>query len=76
MFRCLALKAAGTPLEQSAADLRALLIAGRPKYAVFSAAAGDREAAPLLDGANGTPKLEWIAALPGGGTAYLVKLAP
>ncbi len=67
---------AGTPLEQSAADMRALFAEGRPRYAVFSAAAGDRDAAPLLDGANGSPKLEWIAALPGGGSAYRVIFSP
>jgi len=66
---------AGTPLERAAADLRALIVAGRPAYAVFSAAAGERDAAPMLDGRNGTPKLEWITALPGGGAAYRVVLA-
>jgi hypothetical protein len=29
----------------------------------------------MLDGRNGTPKLEWIAALPGGGSAYRVVTA-
>ena len=66
---------AGTPLERAAADLCALIVAGRPAYAVFSAAAGERDAAPMLDGRNGTPKLEWITALPGGGAAYRVVLA-
>jgi 4-amino-4-deoxy-L-arabinose transferase-like glycosyltransferase len=67
---------AGTPLDRAAADLRALIAVGKPRYAVFSGAAGEREAAPMLDGRNGTPKLEWIAALPGGGAAYRVVLAP
>ncbi len=67
---------AGTPLERAAADLRLLFEAGRPNYAVFSGGAGEREAAPLLDGKNGTPKLEWVAALPGGGAAYRVVLTP
>jgi hypothetical protein len=66
---------AGTPLERAAADLRELISVGRPQYAVFSGAAGERDAAPMLDGRNGTPKLEWIAALPGGGSAYRVVLA-
>ena len=63
---------AGTPLERAAADLRSLIEIGKPKFAVFSGVAGEREAAPLLDGRNGTPKLEWIAALSGGGAAYRV----
>ena len=63
---------AGTPFERAAADLRELIIVGKPQYAVFSAVAGEREVAPMLDGRNGTPKLEWIAALPGGGSAYRV----
>ena len=67
---------AGTPIERAAADLRALIAAGRPRYAVFSGAAGERDVAPLLDGRNGTPKLEWLAALPGGGAAYRVVLPP
>jgi hypothetical protein len=67
---------AGTPLERGLADLRALILMGRPKYAVFSAVAGERDIAPMLDGTNGTPKLEWISALPGGGAAFRVVLAP
>jgi hypothetical protein len=66
---------AGTPIERAAADLRALITAGRPRYLIFSAGAGERDAAPLLDGKHGTPKLEWIAAIPGGGSAYRVVLA-
>ncbi len=65
---------AGTPLKQAAADLRALIVANRPRYAVFSAAAAERAVAPLLDGANGTPRLERIADLPVGGAAYQVAL--
>ena len=52
-----------------------LIIVGKPQYAVFSAVAGERDVAPMLDGRNGTPKLEWIAALPGGGAAYRVVTA-
>lgn len=65
---------AGTPFERAADDLRALIAAGRPRYAVFSGAAGEREVAPMLDGRDGTPRLEWIDALPGGGAAYRVVL--
>jgi hypothetical protein len=65
---------AGTPIEEAAADLRRLLIAHRPRYAVFSATAAELAAVPLLDGANGTPRLEPIATLPGGGGAYRVLL--
>jgi hypothetical protein len=67
---------AGTPLERAAGDLRELIAVGKPQYAVFSGAAGEREAAPMLDGRSGTPKLEWISAIPGGGAAYRVVLAP
>ncbi len=63
---------AGTPLERAAADLRELIVMGKPQYAVFSSASGERDVAPMLDGRNGTPKLEWIAALPGGAAAYRV----
>jgi hypothetical protein len=63
---------AGTPLERAASDLRELIAIGKPRYAVLSGAAAEREVAPMLDGRNGTPKLEWIAALPGGGSAYRV----
>ena len=66
---------AGTPLERAAADLRSLIEIGKPQYAVFSGAAGERDAAPLLDGRNGTPKLEWITAISGGGSVYRVVLA-
>ena len=65
---------AGTPLEQAAADLRALFLANRPAYAVFSAAATELAAAPLLDGAGGSPRLDRLAQLPGGGAAYRVVL--
>jgi hypothetical protein len=67
---------AGTPIERAAADLRALFIAGRPRYAIFSGVAGERDVAPLLNGNNGTPRLDPIANLPGGGVAYRVVLAP
>lgn len=67
---------AGTPLVRAAADLRALIAVGRPRYAVFSGAAGEREAARMLDGRNRTPKLQWIATLPAGGVAYRVVLQP
>jgi hypothetical protein len=67
---------AGTPLVRAAADLRALIAVGRPRYAVFSGAAGEREAAKLLDGRNGTPTLQWVATLPGGGVAYEVVRHP
>jgi hypothetical protein len=63
---------AGTPLEQAADDLRALFIANRPRYAVFSGAAAELAAAPLLDGANGTPRLVPLDTLPGGGAAFRV----
>ncbi len=65
---------AGTPLEQAAADLRAQLSAGRPRFAVFSGGAGELSAAPLLDGAGNTPRLEPLASLPGGGAAFRVVL--
>jgi hypothetical protein len=65
---------AGTPIEQAATDLRALFVAHRPQFAVFSAASGELAAAPLLDGANGTPRLEPVATLPGGGAAFRVHL--
>ena len=64
----------GTPLEQAADDLRVLFIAHRPRYAVFTAASEELAAAPLLNGANGTPRLEQIATLPGGGGAFRVHL--
>jgi hypothetical protein len=67
---------AGTPLERGLADLRSLLVLGRPKYAVFSSVSGERDIAPMLDGRNGTPKLEWISAVPGGGAAFRVVLPP
>jgi hypothetical protein len=67
---------AGAPLERAAADLRALIAVGRPRYAVFSGAAGERDAARLLDGRDGTPTFRWIAALPGGGVAYRVVRHP
>jgi len=41
---------------------------------VFSSVAGERDIAPMLDGKNGTPKLEFISALPGGGAAFHVVL--
>ena len=66
---------AGTPIERAAADLKSLIIAGRPRYAIFSGGASGREMAPLLDGTNGSPKLEWIAPIAGGGAAYRVVLA-
>jgi 4-amino-4-deoxy-L-arabinose transferase-like glycosyltransferase len=65
---------AGTPLEQAAADLRAIFLANRPRYAVFSAVATELAAAPLLDGAGGSPRLDRIAQLPGGGAAFRVVL--
>lgn len=63
---------AGTPVEQAAADLRVLIAAGHPTYAIFSDAAGERDAAPLIDGRNGAAKLDWFATLPGGGAVYRV----
>ena len=63
---------AGTPLETAADGMRALFLAHRPRYVVFSAAAAELAAAPLLDGANGTPRLEPLGALPGGGAAFRV----
>ena len=65
---------AGTPLEQAAADLRALFIAHRPQFAVFSAMSAELAATPLLDGAGGSPRLEPVATLPGGGAAFRVRL--
>jgi hypothetical protein len=67
---------AGTPIERAAEDLRELIAAGHPRYVVFSAAAGVREAVAMLDGRLGTPRLEWISALPGGGAAYRVVSSP
>jgi hypothetical protein len=67
---------AGTPVELEAANLRKLVIAGRPNYAVFSGTAVERLAAPLLDGKNGTPRFDLIGAVPGGGVAYRVVLPP
>lgn len=63
---------AGTPIERAAGDLRSLIEAGRPAYVIFSGAAGERDAAPLIDGRNGTPKIAWFATLPGGGAVYRV----
>lgn len=65
---------AGTPIEQAAADLRALIIANRPSYMVLSADTPERDAAPLLTGVNGTPALIPIDSLTGGGLAYRVVL--
>jgi hypothetical protein len=65
---------AGTPIAQAAEDLRTLFTANRPRYAVFSAAAGELGAAALLDGANGTPRLVPLDTLPGGGAAFRVVL--
>jgi hypothetical protein len=67
---------AGTPLERAAADLRELIAVGRPRYAVFSGTSAERQAAAMLDGRNGTAKLEWVAVLPGGGAAYRVVSVP
>jgi hypothetical protein len=63
---------AGTPLEQAAADLRVLFITSHPRYAVLSAGSAELAAVPLLDGADGTPRLEPLATLPGGGAAFRV----
>ena len=63
---------AGTPLEQAAADLRALVMTSHPRYAVLSAGSAELAAVPLLDGANGTPRFEPLATLPGGGAAFRV----
>ena len=65
---------AGTPIEQAAADLRALITANRPSYMVLSADTPERDAAPLLSGAHGTPALIPIDSLTGGGQAYRVVL--
>ncbi|HEY2850679.1 MAG TPA: hypothetical protein VGI97_12430 [Gemmatimonadaceae bacterium] len=65
----------GTPVERDADHLRALIVTGRARYVVFSRAA-ERDIAPFLDGANGTPKLERIASIAGGGTAYRVVSGP
>lgn len=66
---------AGTPIERDADQLRALIVTGHPRYVVFSKAA-ERDIAPLINGANGTPRLQWIASIPGGGTAYRVMAGP
>ena len=66
---------AGTPVERDAEQLRALIVTGHPRYVVFSRAA-ERDIAPLLDGSNGTPKLQRIASIAGGGTAYRVIAGP
>jgi hypothetical protein len=66
---------AGTPLEQAAADLRLLITTNRPQYAVFSASSPELlSAAAMLDGAGGTPRLDLLSTLPGGGAAYRVTL--
>ena len=66
---------AGTPIERAAAQLRSVIAAGHPRYVIFSRAA-ERDVARLVDGRNGTPRLEAAAAIPGGGTAYRVVRGP
>lgn len=63
---------AGTPLEVAAADMRALIAENHPRWMVLSAAAGELAATSLLDGRHGTPRLERVADLPGGGAAFAV----
>ncbi|HVT38380.1 MAG TPA: hypothetical protein VHE78_05025 [Gemmatimonadaceae bacterium] len=65
---------AGTPVDHAAADLRMLFVAHRPRYAVFTAGSEELAAAPLVNGANGSPRLELVATLPGGGAAFRVHL--
>lgn len=65
---------AGTPVERAVADLRSLIVAARPRYAIFSGAAGENDVAGLLDGRGGTPRLERVATIAGGGSAYRVVL--
>jgi hypothetical protein len=65
---------AGTPLDQAADDLRALIRTGRPRFLVLSGGTAELAAAPLLDGAGGTPALVPLDTLPGGGAAYRVVL--
>jgi len=63
---------AGTPLEQAASDLRALIAENHPRWLVLSAAAGELAAVPLLDGREAGPGLRHVADLPGGGAAFAV----
>jgi hypothetical protein len=65
---------AGTPLEQAADDLRALIRTGRPRFLVLSGGTAELAAAPLLDGAGGSPALVPLDTLPGGGAAFRVVL--
>ena len=67
---------AGTPIEQAATDLRALLRSGRADFAVLSAGAGEIAAATLLADGPEFPRLIPLDTLPGGGVAYRVLHAP
>jgi hypothetical protein len=67
---------AGTSLRQAADDLRALLRAGRATWAVFSARALEADAADLLSGSGGSPRLVPVDSLRGGGVAFRVDWSP
>jgi 4-amino-4-deoxy-L-arabinose transferase-like glycosyltransferase len=64
---------AGTPLEQAAADLRALIVAGHADFVVLSAGAGELDAAPLLGAGTSFPRIVPLDTLPGGGVAFRVQ---
>lgn len=64
---------AGTPLEQAAGDLRALIVAGRADFVVLSAGAGELDAAPLLGAGTAFPRILPLDTLPGGGVAFRVQ---
>lgn len=62
---------AGTPLEQAAGDLRALITAGRADYVVLSAGAYELDVASSLT--SQVPRLVPVDTLPGGGIAFRVQ---
>jgi hypothetical protein len=64
---------AGTPLEQAADDLRALIVAGHADFVVLSAGAGELDAAPLLGAGTAFPRIVPLDTLPGGGVAFRVQ---
>ena len=67
---------AGTPVQQAADDLRALLVAGDADYAVLSARSVGLHAASLLGAGSGSPWLSPVDTLPGGGVAFRVDRSP
>jgi hypothetical protein len=64
---------AGTPLEQAAGDLRALIVAGRADFVVLSAGAAEHDAVPLLGAGTAFPRIVPLDTLPGGGVAFRVQ---